>query len=294
MLWPLFLPDFEQWLNNMMTEQKTSVIHAGGRQVSSEEIFACLHRRGQLLPLFRGVAIEAMLEVSAREVGLSVSDQELQVASESFRRQLGLLSSQKTMEWLNEEKLSIEQFERRVELDVLIEKFKDHLLERYGQQHYAMTVDSWTPVKLRRLVVSSLNEAREICLQIQEDGADFAELAVQHSRDAHARQTGGDMGVLVRKNLTPEVRETIFSTKAGLITAPTPGPDGYEIYLVEEFPTPAYDAMTQAAVREELFREFISLKLRDVKFLGPHFSASISESVNTNAQSGTPAATSDF
>ena len=277
-----------------MTEQQASVIHADGRQLLSEDIFASLHRRGQLLPLFRGVAIEAMLEVAASEAGLSVSVQELQLASEKLRRQLGLLSAEKTIEWLSEERLSIEQFERRVELDVLIEKFKDHLLQRYGQQHYAKTVDSWAPVKLRRLIVSSLNEAREVCLQIQEDGADFAELAAQHSRDAHARQTGGDMGVLIRKNLRPEVRETIFSTKAGSITAPSLGPQGYEIYLVEEFPTAAYDGITQAAVREELLRDFISVKLRDVKFSSPQFSPAINESVTTNAQPGTFAATSDF
>lgn len=277
-----------------MIQSQASQIQTGEIQLSGEDIFASLHRRGQLLPLFRGAAIEAIIDNAARNSGLTVSDQELQNSSEQLRRQLGLVSADKTLEWLSEERLSVEQFERRVELDVITEKFKDHLLARYGAQHYLTTADNWAPVKLRRVIVSSLNEARELYVQIQEEGADFEELAGKYSLDPHARQTRGDMGILLRKQLRPEMGDAIFSTREGAITAPAHGPDGYEIYLVEQFPTPAFDALTQAEVREGLFRNFISLKLRDVKMSGPHFSAPINESVSTNAESGSSVQTTDL
>jgi len=277
-----------------MIPQSTSQILVGGIQLSGEDVFASLHRRGQLLPLFRGVAIEAVIESSARHAGLTVSDQEVQNASEQLRRQLGLQSAEKTLAWLSEERLSVTQFENRVELDVLIEKLKDHLLARFGQQHYATNTDNWAPVKLRRLTVSSLNEAREFYVQIQEEGADFAELASKYSLDSHTRQIRGDLGILLKKHLRPEIRDSIFLTKPGTVTKPMHGPEGYEIYLVEEFPTPVFDAMTEAAVREELFRNFISLNLRDVKIMSPHFSTSLNDSVSAHAEPGSSVPTSDL
>jgi parvulin-like peptidyl-prolyl isomerase len=277
-----------------MTHSETSQIDTPEVQLSCEDIFASLHRRGQLLPLFRGIAMEAIIEHAARNAGLTVSDRELQKASEQLRRQLGLQSAEKTRDWLHEERLSVEQFERRVEQDVLVEKLKDHLLTRYGEQHFQTNADAWSPVKLRRITVSSLNEARELCLQIQEEGGDFAELAGKFSLDSHVRQTRGDLGILLKANLRMEIRDAIFSTKQGAVTSPAHGPDGYEIYLVEEFPAPAFNAVTQTAIREELFRTFISLKLRDVKITGPHFPAPINNSAFTNAESESSVPTSDL
>ncbi len=279
-------------VQNIMIHFETTQIDTPEVRLSGEDIFASLHRRGHLLPLFRGVAMEAIIEHAARNAGLSVSDQELQKASEQLRRQLGLQSAEKTRDWLHEERLSVEQFELRVEQDLLVEKLKDHLLARYGEQHFQTNPEAFSQVKLRRITVSSLNEARELFLQIQEEGGDFAELAGKLSLDSHARQTRGDLGILLNHNLRPEIRDTIFSTKKGSVTTPAHGPDGYEIYLVEEFPAPAFDTMTQAAIREELFRNFISLKLRDVKITSPHFPPLITESVTANAESGPSVSTS--
>ncbi len=281
-------------MKKTMTNSHMSTIDTPQIHLNGEDIFASLHRRGQLLPLFRGAAIEAIIDNAARNSGLTVSDQELQKASERLRRQLGLVSAEKTLEWLAEERLSVEQFERRVELDVMTEKFKDHLLARYGAQHYLTTADNWAPVKLRRVIVSSLNEARELYVQIQEEGADFEVLAGKYSLDPHARQTRGDLGILLKNNLRLEIRDAIFSTKQGAITSPAHGPDGFEIFQVEEFPAPAFDAMTQAAIREELFRNFISLKLRDIKITSPHFSPTIIEFASANAEPGPSLSTSAF
>jgi len=278
--------------HNVMTVPQVTRIQAGETEISGEDIFASLHRRGQLLPLFRGVAIEALIVAAAGRAGLTVSDQELQAASEQFRRKLGLQSAEKTRDWLADERLSVEQFERRIELDVLTEKFRDYLLAEFGERHYQLNARAMAPVKLRRITQSSLSEARELFVQIQEEGADFAELARRLCQDPHARQTGGDLGVLLRQQLRTEIGDTIFSTKEGAITRPMHGPDGYEIYLVEQFPTPTFDDMTQAAVREELFRNFISLQLREVVFTGPHFSASTDIHFAANAQSGTAVPTS--
>ena len=277
-----------------MTQSRTSQIDTPEVRLSSEDIFASLHRRGQLLPLFRGVAMEAIIKHAARNAGLTVSDQELQKASERLRRQLGLQSAEKTRDWLHEERLSVEQFELRVEQDLLVEKLKDHLLARFGEQHFQANAEAFSPVKLRRITVSSLNEARELFLQIQEEGGDFAELAGKFSLDSHARQTRGDLGILLKHNLRKEIRGVIFSTKQGSVTSPAHGPDGYEIYLVEEFPMPALDAMTQSAIREELFRNFISLKLRDVKITSPHFPPSVPKPATANAESGLSVSTSSL
>jgi parvulin-like peptidyl-prolyl isomerase len=267
-----------------MTVPQVTRVQAGQIEISGEDVFASLHRRGQLLPVFRGVAIEAMMEAAARTAGLNVSDQELQAASDQYRRELGLQSAEKTRDWLAEERLSVEQFERRIELDVLTEKFKDYLLAEFGERHYQLNAGSLAPVKLRRIIQPSLSQARELFVQLHEEGADFAELARKYCLDPHARQTSGDLGMLLRKQLRTEIADAVFSTKEGSVTAPVHGPDWYEVYLVEQFPTSTFDDLTQAAVRDDLFQTFISLNLRDINISSPHFAPFDTEPVSANAK----------
>ena len=64
------------------------------------------------------------------------------------------------------------------------------------------------------------------------DGADFAELAKQHSRDATAKD-GGDLGSLKRGELSQEVENTILALKPGQLSQPFRSPLGYHVFRLE-------------------------------------------------------------
>jgi peptidyl-prolyl cis-trans isomerase SurA len=64
------------------------------------------------------------------------------------------------------------------------------------------------------------------------DGADFTELARQHSRDASAKD-GGDLGTLKRGELAQDVEGAILGLKAGQLSKPFRSPLGYHVFRLE-------------------------------------------------------------
>jgi peptidyl-prolyl cis-trans isomerase SurA len=63
-------------------------------------------------------------------------------------------------------------------------------------------------------------------------GADFTELARQHSRDASAKD-GGDLGTLKRGELSQDVENAILALKPGELSKPFRSPLGYHVFRLE-------------------------------------------------------------
>ena len=94
------------------------------------------------------------------------------------------------------------------------------------------------------------------------EGADFAELAKQHSRDASARD-GGDLGTLKRGELAQDIETQILSLAPGQISSPYRSALGYHIFRLESKETLEGDglARVRAQIREILFREKFDTRL---------------------------------
>jgi parvulin-like peptidyl-prolyl isomerase len=93
-------------------------------------------------------------------------------------------------------------------------------------------------------------------------GADFAELAREHSKDATAKD-GGDLGALKRGELAGDIETQILSLKPGEISKPYRSKLGYHIFRLESKETLEGEglARVQAQIREILFREKYEARL---------------------------------
>ena len=93
-------------------------------------------------------------------------------------------------------------------------------------------------------------------------GADFAELAKQYSRDASARD-GGDLGTLKRGELAQDIETQILSLSPGQISAPYRSSLGYHIFKLESKEALEGEglARVRAQIREILFREKFDTRL---------------------------------
>jgi peptidyl-prolyl cis-trans isomerase SurA len=88
-------------------------------------------------------------------------------------------------------------------------------------------------------------KAEMLRTQIQ-DGADFIELAKQHSRDATARD-GGDLGALKRGELAPEVESELLSLGQGDVSRPVRSPLGFHVFKLE-----SKDSLDGASIRQQI------------------------------------------
>ncbi len=75
-------------------------------------------------------------------------------------------------------------------------------------------------------------KAQELVEQLR-GGADFAELAKQHSDDPGSGANGGSLGEVERGQMVPEFESATFAAEVGAISDPVLSPFGYHIIQVE-------------------------------------------------------------
>jgi len=87
-----------------------------------------------------------------------------------------------------------------------------------------------TKATARHILVGSEAECNELKAQI-EAGADFAELARQHSR-CPSGQNGGDLGEFGPGMMVPEFDRVVFSADVGTVQGPVQTQFGYHLLEV--------------------------------------------------------------
>jgi peptidyl-prolyl cis-trans isomerase C len=97
-------------------------------------------------------------------------------------------------------------------------------------------------VHARHILVASEDEAKAIEDQLK-NGADFAELAKQKSKDPGAAD-GGDLGYFTKDQMVPEFADAAFKLDKGQISDPIHTQFGWHVIKVEDKrtkPTPTFD-----------------------------------------------------
>jgi parvulin-like peptidyl-prolyl isomerase len=89
-------------------------------------------------------------------------------------------------------------------------------------------------------------------------GKSFETMVRLHSQDAESRESGGEMAPLLADNprIPDFIKNTIFTTKAGEVTAPLRLDNGYYLFKVEQTGTRSYDE-----VKDMLYEE-----IRQIQF----------------------------
>ncbi len=97
-------------------------------------------------------------------------------------------------------------------------------------------------VHARHILVATEGEAKDIETQLK-NGADFAKLAKEKSKDPGAAE-GGDLGYFTKEQMVPEFAESAFKLDKGQISDPVKTQFGWHVIQVLDKrtkPTPTYD-----------------------------------------------------
>lgn len=120
--------------------------------------------------------------------------------------------------------------------------------DRVRASHILVRVDERRSVEAARQLIAALHQ------QLLH-GADFAELAKQHSEDSH-RDEGGMMGWVAQGELLPELDTVLFSLKEGAVSEPIQTQLGFHLVRVEERRTATSLSVTEAnhAIFQRLYQ----------------------------------------
>ncbi|HET9587228.1 MAG TPA: peptidylprolyl isomerase [Anaerolineales bacterium] len=131
------------------------------------------------------------------------------------------------------------------------------LREKLQEEVTTDTPRSEEQVWARHILVADLGEARSILAQLQH-GADFAELAREHSTDTGSGAKGGDLGWFGRGAMVAEFEETAFSLEIGEISEPVQSQFGYHIIQVLGHDNIPLNATEYQEKRQTAFTEWLA------------------------------------
>ena len=112
-------------------------------------------------------------------------------------------------------------------------------------------------VRARHILVDTKEEADAIVGELR-DGADFAQLAFDRSRDQTTRLEGGDLGYFTPEQVTTAFSRAAFNTRVGQVAEPFRSEYGWHVLKVEDRRAeepPTFEDMRPRIVRFMTFDE---------------------------------------
>jgi len=174
---------------------------------------------------------------------VEASDEEVEREVERFKERLP--NPEAFDRFLQRKGMNEAEFEERVRTDValknLLRKRREiDVTEKEARKHYEAHIDRYTEpekVKARHILIKAEGggdeeeaekRASELAEKAREEGADFADLAREHSEGPSAKK-GGDLGYFARERMVDEFADKAFSLKIGEISDPVETKFGYHV-----------------------------------------------------------------
>lgn len=229
------------------------------------EFLRGLHVRRKLLPLLRAATIESLLIQHAEDAKLEVTGTELQTAADEFRQQAGLSLIKDFQTWLEQERLTLSNFEDALKRDLLLVKLRDYLTRGRIAQYFDADSTRYDQTHLKQIVLGNEDFANNLIKKIRKQVSDFSQFAHDYSLDRASAINGGDLGLIFRYQLPQEVSEAVFSAKPCDVVGPVAISSYFYLFLVESIKPAELDNFTVEDIRQELFDTWLSEQCRDLK-----------------------------
>lgn len=246
-----------------MSLEEIQVANIGGKPVTMADVFRTMRASGSFEALRQGLA-DTIAHQKALELGLGVSNEDLQQAADAFREANGLMKAEDTITWLQTEGHSIEDFEQALEYNMLQERLRNHIAsEQKIARRFQSEGAAFNAAELSQIVLFDRDEAVLVERTISSGAMEFFDAAREYSEDFDTRGAGGYIGWRSRSALPPDLADTILSAEPGELIGPVAVGDVFVIIRVLAIRAPKLDQASRNQLRETIFREWMDEQLRE-------------------------------
>jgi peptidyl-prolyl cis-trans isomerase SurA len=220
---------------------------------------------------------EELIVGAAEQAGVQITEQEVNAAIREIREQNNL-SQEELEEALSMQGYSISAYREDLERQMLRMRASNMLVRprvsvtdddvRARYERMSRQTGSVSRVHLRHILIEVADDATEEERNAARDraaelaqraraGADFDELAREHSDDAATRDAGGDLGWIERGSLATEWEDIVFAMEESEVRGPITGPRGLHVFYIDGRETDEVPDFEEAApdIREQIFQE---------------------------------------
>jgi hypothetical protein len=168
------------------------------------------------------------------KIGISNTDEELQVALDELRYNRNLESVEKTLFWLKNNNITIEGVQSGVDIMILRNKLRNSFTAEEIESYFAENKLSFDKVELFSLRLDTMAKAEEVYSQITEDCLNFYVGVMAYSTDETTCKINGFVGFVGRKDVTGEIEAAIFNPLAHeeYVLRPIKTDKGYNIFKI--------------------------------------------------------------
>ncbi|AGA57737.1 parvulin-like peptidyl-prolyl isomerase [Thermobacillus composti KWC4] len=240
-----------------------AVATVNGVKITKDELFdemAAYGGSSVLDDLIRQEVIRQAVE----EAGKTASDEEVQARMEKFAEPYGSMDAflaeiayyGYSEEMLREQVATQIKIEKIIGADVAV---TDEEIAAYFEENKD-SFDKPETVRASHILVETREEAESLLKQL-EAGADFAELAAEHTLDEMTKESGGDVGDFARGEMEEGFEETAFSLEIGETAI---AETSYGFHVVRVTDKSAAQEATLDSAREEIVDYLTQSKLADL------------------------------
>jgi len=241
---------------------KDAVCQVEDKTITQADVIARAKITGAYADTALALARDAAACKVADDLGIKISDEELQSAYDDFRRACDLHKAKDTEAWLKRSGLTVEDIECYLEAGLLRQRLASELVPKEEvESYYAQNPREFEFARVSQIEVKDQSAAEELALSLREEGEDFATLARKHSIDPQTRCGGGYRGLVTRdeaQNLPEDIADRIFSANPGEIVGPFASNGSSYVVRIEECGRLPLDESLRSRIQATLCEEILA------------------------------------
>lgn len=266
----------KKWLNKkvMVGLLATSVVLAGcsstkdetvatvdGEKITKDELYEILVNASGSEAL-NALIDEKVVSLEVKKENIKISEDEIDAEMKTFMEEVG--GEEAFNMALEENNITEKDFKDDIIQYLSIRKLMEPLVEVTDEEietyfkENKETFDTVEQVDARHILVEDEALANDLYKQLK-DGADFAELAKEHSTDGSAAM-GGDLGFFPRGQMVAEFDEKAFAMEVGEISEPVKTKFGY--HIIEKLDKKEAKEATLEDHKEEIKEKLFETKMQ--------------------------------
>lgn len=247
-------------------------------KITSEDILHQLQLSHKLSTVIETIVHRKLIAAAAAEAGIKMETKELQEAADRFRLMYQLNSADETMAWLERNRLSVDDFEELIYVNLLNTKLANHLFADKIEPYFLERQLEYVGIVMYEVVLDDEDLAIELFYAIQEDEMSFYDVAHKYIQDTELRRKGGYRGIVHRKDLKPEISAAVFAANPPQFLKPIVTSKGVHLILVEEIIQPKLDSDIWGKIIGNLFAQWLEQQFEQVEVI-PCFESNLNFAV---------------
>ncbi len=198
-----------------------------------------------------------IISEKAREIGIKPDSSVVQKMADAIRIDSELISADDTFKWLKDNCLSTNDFEEVVLLSLFTNELANTLFANKVKPYFFENQLNYMEIVMYEIVLDDHDLAMELFYAAQENEISFHDAAHQYIQDPELRRHGGYRGVLMRKDLKPEILAAVCAAKPPELIKPVITSSGVHLIFVEEIIKPQLSDQLCQQICFDLFNEWI-------------------------------------